>query len=64
MFVGSDVPARLGLTAAALAWLSTAQAFEIHKPGQSRQLRLAWARLWPKPRPVGVKCKYRSYSVN
>src|SRR6267154_6880958 len=63
----SDVPARLGLKAAALAWLSTAQAFEICRPGQSRQLRLALARLWPKPRPVEVKCKYiytRSYSVN
>ena len=33
----SDVPARLGLKAAALAWLSTAQAFTILRPGQSRQ---------------------------
>jgi hypothetical protein len=33
----SDVPARLGLKAAALAWLLTAQAFKICKPGQSRQ---------------------------
>jgi hypothetical protein len=33
----SDVQARLGLKAAALAWLLTAQAFEICRPGQSRQ---------------------------
>jgi hypothetical protein len=52
---GSDVPARLGLKAAALAWLSTAPAFEICRPGQSCQRRLALARLWPEPRPVGVK---------
>jgi hypothetical protein len=35
--VNSDVLARLGLKAAALAWLSTAPAFEICRPGQSRQ---------------------------
>jgi hypothetical protein len=38
-FRGSDVPARLGLKAAALAWLLTAQAFETCRPGQSRQTR-------------------------
>jgi hypothetical protein len=36
-FLPSDVPARLGLKAAALARLSTALAFRIFKPGQSRQ---------------------------
>jgi hypothetical protein len=35
--IGSDVPARLGLKAVALAWLSMAQAFRIARPGQSRQ---------------------------
>jgi hypothetical protein len=49
----SDVPARLGLKAAALAWLLAAQAFETCRPGQSRQIRLALARLWLEPRPVG-----------
>jgi hypothetical protein len=33
----SDVPARLGLKAAALAWLLTALAFKIWRLGQSRQ---------------------------
>jgi ABC-type branched-subunit amino acid transport system ATPase component len=33
----SDVPARLGLKATALAWLSMAQAFRISRPGQSHQ---------------------------
>jgi hypothetical protein len=33
----SDVPAQLGLKAAALARLSTALAFRIFRPGQSRQ---------------------------
>jgi hypothetical protein len=63
----SDVPARLGLKAAALARLLTAQAFETCRPGQSRQIRLALARLWPEPRPVGVKFEYSdtwSYGVN
>jgi len=70
----SDVPARLGLKATALAWLSTARAFKIHRPGQSRQTRLALAWLWPEPRPVvvkyAVKWMYsahrsaRPYSVN
>jgi hypothetical protein len=33
----SDVPTRLGLKATALAWLLTAWAFKIWRPGQSRQ---------------------------
>jgi hypothetical protein len=36
-FTLSDVLAWLGLKAVALAWLSTAQAFEISRPGQSCQ---------------------------
>ena len=35
--IHSDVPARLGLKAAALAWLLTAWAFRNCRPGQSRQ---------------------------
>jgi hypothetical protein len=52
MVVVSDVPARLGLKAGALAWLSMARAFRITRPGQSRQWRLALAWLWLKPRPM------------
>jgi hypothetical protein len=36
-FLYSDVPARLGLKAVALAWLLTALAFRIFRLGQSRQ---------------------------
>ena len=45
LYFTSDVPARLGLKATALAWLPAARAFEICRPGQSRQTRpaLAWA---------------------
>ena len=35
--VTSDVPARLGLKAMALAWLFMALAFKILRPGQSHQ---------------------------
>ena len=59
----SDVPARLGLKAAALAWLSTAPAFEICRPGQSRQWRPALAWLWPEPRPGG-KIHHKSNILN
>src|ERR1700736_6142063 len=55
--LSSDVPARLGLKAMALAWLSTAQAFTILRPGQSRQSWLALAWPWPEPRPEYGKCK-------
>ena len=51
----SDVPAWLGLKATALAWLLTAWAFKTCRLGQSCQWWLALARLWPEPRPTGVK---------
>jgi hypothetical protein len=51
----SDVPARLGLKAAALAWLFTALAFRMLRPGQSRQWQLALAWPWPEPRPKYTK---------
>jgi hypothetical protein len=52
----SDVLARLGLKAAALAWLLTAQAVRNVRVGQSREWWLALAWLRPKPWPVRVKC--------
>ena len=82
MFVISTNTPRIGHTPQSwivmfwpgLAWLSTAPAFEICRPGQSRQWQLALAQLWPEPRPAGVKFSTnqiywvlrgaQSYSVN
>ena len=50
MILNSAVPARLGLEAAALAWPEAAWAFEIPRPGLSRQRvnnGLAWPGLGP-----------------
>jgi hypothetical protein len=38
-----------------LARLSTALAFRIFKPGQSRQWRLGFGLAWPEPRPEALK---------
>jgi hypothetical protein len=50
----SAVPARLGLKAAALAWLSAALAFETHRPGREWRLRLGYGLAWPGPRLLRV----------
>jgi hypothetical protein len=52
----SAVPARLGLKAAALAWLEAALAFWNLRPGQSHQPRLGPGLAWPRPRLLYVKC--------
>ena len=39
----SDVPARLGLKATALAWLSAASAFKIFRPSMTAQIWLGLA---------------------
>ncbi|KAH9021917.1 hypothetical protein EDB84DRAFT_1274768 [Lactarius hengduanensis] len=46
----SDVPARLGLKAPALARPKAAPAFENARPSQSPHLRLGSGLAWPKPR--------------
>jgi hypothetical protein len=46
----SDVPARLGPKAAALAWPEPALAFSRAGPSQSRHSRLGPGLAWPKPR--------------
>ena len=52
----SAVPARLGLKAAALAWLETALAFSTHRPGQSRQPGPGLGLARPRPQLLYVKC--------
>jgi hypothetical protein len=46
----SAVPARLGLKAAALAWLLAAPAFQKFRPSQGSRLRLGFGLAWPEPR--------------
>jgi hypothetical protein len=46
----SDVPARLGPKAAALAWPEAALAFSRAGPSQSHHSRLGLGPAWPKPR--------------
>ena len=48
------VLARLGLKAAALAWLEVASAFSNPRPGQSCQTWLGSGLAWPRPRLLYV----------
>ena len=47
--------ARLGLKAAALAWLEPASALSNLRPSQSRHSRLGSGLAWPRPRLLNVK---------
>ena len=51
----SDVPARLGLKAPALAWPEVALACSDTRPGQSRHSGLGLGLAWPRPRLVYVQ---------
>ena len=50
ILINSVVPARLGPALAALAWLQSALACKISRPGRHGRLRLGPAWLWPRPR--------------